>query len=107
MEPDLHDSPRRRVEPEVRDWRRHVLEQAGFHQALARLLADDGDGDLHDLLNPLHRGCPARPPTMATSTCTTCSTSSTAVARPSWPPGSWLRSEGPDGEGGIRTLGRG
>jgi hypothetical protein len=57
MEPDLHHSPRRRVEPEVSDWRRHVLEQAGFHHALAAQLAADGDVDLHDLLNLVDRGC--------------------------------------------------
>ena len=58
MEPDLQDSPRRRVDGDVRDWRRHVLEQAGFHQALARQLAGDGDVDLHGLLNLVDRGCP-------------------------------------------------
>jgi hypothetical protein len=58
MEPDLHHPPRRRVDPDVSDWRRHVLEQAGFHPALARQLAADGGVDLHDLLNLVDRGCP-------------------------------------------------
>ena len=58
MEPDLHNSPRRRIDPEVRDWRSHVLGQAGFHPALARQLAADVDVDLHDLLNLVDRGCP-------------------------------------------------
>ena len=58
MEPDLHRSPGGRVDREVSDWRRHVLEQAGFEQALARELADRGDVDLHDLLNLVDRGCP-------------------------------------------------
>jgi hypothetical protein len=46
------------VETEVRDWRRHVLEQAGFQQALARELAAAADVDLHNLLNLVDRGCP-------------------------------------------------
>lgn len=58
MEPDLHNSPSRRVDPDVRDWRRHVLEHAGFHHALARQLAASGDVDLHDLLDLVERGCP-------------------------------------------------
>ena len=57
MEPDLHRSPGR-VDREVSDWRRHVLEQAGFERALASELADRGDVDLHDLLNLVDRGCP-------------------------------------------------
>ena len=58
MEPDLHRSPGGRVDREVSDWRRHVLEQAGFERALAGELADRGDVDLHDLLNLVDRGCP-------------------------------------------------
>ena len=54
MEPDLHH----RVEPEIREWRRRVLRQAGFGDELARSLADDGDVDLHDLLKLVDRGCP-------------------------------------------------
>jgi hypothetical protein len=46
------------VETEVRDWRRQVLEQAGFQQALARELAAAADVDLHNLLNLVDRGCP-------------------------------------------------
>jgi hypothetical protein len=57
MEPDLHDSPRRRVEPEVEAWRRNILSQAGFDAALARTLAADADIDLHDLLELVDRGC--------------------------------------------------
>jgi hypothetical protein len=58
MEPDLHHWPRRRVEPEIRTWRRRVLRQAGFRDELSRRLADDGDVDLHDLLKLVDRGCP-------------------------------------------------
>jgi hypothetical protein len=58
MERDLHQRPRRQVEPDVRDWRRQVLRQAGFHDELARRLSDDGDVDLHDLLRLVDRGCP-------------------------------------------------
>ena len=58
MEPDLHRSPGGRVDREVSDWRRHVLEQAGFERAVAGELADRGDVDLHDLLNLVDRGCP-------------------------------------------------
>jgi hypothetical protein len=58
MEPDLHRRPPHHVEPEVRDWRRQVLRQAGFDDGLARHLAADGDVDLHDLLELVDRGCP-------------------------------------------------
>jgi hypothetical protein len=58
MEPDLHHRPRRRVQPEVRDWRRQLLRQAGFRDELARRLADEGDVDLHALLELVDRGCP-------------------------------------------------
>jgi len=46
------------VETEVRDWRRQVLEQAGFQRVLARELAAAADVDLHNLLNLVDRGCP-------------------------------------------------
>jgi hypothetical protein len=58
MEPDLHRPPRRRVEPDVMVWRRHVLRQAGFGEDLARHLAEDGGVDLHDLLKLVDQGCP-------------------------------------------------
>ena len=58
MEPDLHRSSGGHGGREVSDWRRQVLEQAGFEQALASELADRGDVDLHDLLNLVDRGCP-------------------------------------------------
>jgi len=58
MERDLPRRPRRRVEPELRDWRHHVLRQAGFGDALARQLAAEGEVDLHDLLKLVDRGCP-------------------------------------------------
>jgi hypothetical protein len=58
MEPDPHHRPRRRVEPEIRDWRRRVLRQAGLQDELARRLADEGALDLHALLELVDRGCP-------------------------------------------------
>ena len=58
MEPNLHRRPRRWVEPEVADWRRRILRRAGFRSELARELADDGDIDLHDVLELVDRGCP-------------------------------------------------
>jgi hypothetical protein len=58
MEFDLKRPPRRPIAPDVRDWRRQVLEHAGFHDTLARKLAADGDVDLHDLLKLVDRGCP-------------------------------------------------
>jgi hypothetical protein len=58
MEHDLQRRPRRRVEREIRDWRRRVLRQAGFEDDLARRLANTGDLDLHDLLKLVDRGCP-------------------------------------------------
>ena len=51
----LHRPP---VTPDVRDWRRQLLRQAGFDNALAEQLAADGDIDLHDLLGLVDRGCP-------------------------------------------------
>ena len=58
MESGLHRRPPRHVQPEVREWRREVLRQAGFQDSLARQLALDGDVDLHDLLKLVDRGCP-------------------------------------------------
>jgi hypothetical protein len=58
MEGHLHQRPRRQVDPSVRDWRRRILWQAGFQDQLARRLADDGDVDLHDLLELVDHGCP-------------------------------------------------
>ena len=58
MEPDLQRPQRRGVAPDVRDWRRQVLRQAGFDDTLARRLAADGAVDLHDLLKLVDRGCP-------------------------------------------------
>jgi hypothetical protein len=58
MDADRQRRPRRRVEPDVRDWRGHVLRQAGFQDALARRLAADGEVDLHDVLELVDRGCP-------------------------------------------------
>jgi hypothetical protein len=58
MDAHLHRPPRRRLEPEVLGWRRHVLRQAGFHEPLAGELAANGDVDLHDLLKLVDRGCP-------------------------------------------------
>jgi hypothetical protein len=58
MESDLQRPPRRSVAPDVRDWRRQVLQHAGFDDTLARKLAADGDVDLHDLLKLVDRGCP-------------------------------------------------
>lgn len=58
MEPNLDRPPTRSVAPEVRDWRREVLRQAGFADRLAGELAADGGVDLHDLLRLVDRGCP-------------------------------------------------
>ena len=58
MKPDLHSRRPRHVDPDVREWRRHVLQQAGFDEGLAWQLAVDGDVDLHDLLKLVDRGCP-------------------------------------------------
>jgi hypothetical protein len=57
MEPDLHRPPKRRVAPEIRDWRTGVLRHAGFKDDLARRLASDADVDLHDLLELVDAGC--------------------------------------------------
>lgn len=51
-------STRRHVPGEVLVWRRNVLCQAGCDPALARHLAEDGDIDVHELLNLIDRGCP-------------------------------------------------
>jgi hypothetical protein len=58
MESDLQRRQRRSVAPAIRDWRRDVLQQAGFEDTLARELAADGGVDLHDLLKLIDRGCP-------------------------------------------------
>lgn len=58
MESNLDRPPTHRVAPEVRDWRRQVLRQAGFSDQLAGELAADGAVDLHDLLELVDRGCP-------------------------------------------------
>jgi hypothetical protein len=57
MEPDLRRPPKRRVAPEIRDWRTGVLRQAGFEDDLARRLAADADVDLRDLLELVDAGC--------------------------------------------------
>jgi hypothetical protein len=57
MEPDLHRPPKRRVAPEIRDWRTGVLRHADFKDDLARRLASDTDVDLHDLLELVDAGC--------------------------------------------------
>ena len=58
MESDLQRPQRRSLAPDVRDWRRQVLQHAGFEARLARELAADGSVDLHDLLKLVDRGCP-------------------------------------------------
>lgn len=58
MESNLDQPPTLWVGPEVRDWRRRVLRQAGFTDRLAGELAADGGVDLHDLLKLVDRGCP-------------------------------------------------
>jgi len=55
VEPELRH---RHIDPEVRNWRRHVLRAAGFRDDLASELAAAGDVDLHDLLKLVDRGCP-------------------------------------------------
>jgi hypothetical protein len=57
MEYEL-DHPRCTLEPEVRNWRRHLLRQAGFNDVLARQLGDDSGIDVHDVLALVDRGCP-------------------------------------------------
>jgi hypothetical protein len=58
MERHTHRPAPRHVPRDVLLWRRGVLLRAGCDPALARALAADGDIDLHDLLNLIHRGCP-------------------------------------------------
>jgi len=48
----------RPVSAETSEWRRGLLEQAGFPRPLAGRLAVEADMDLHDLLNLVDRGCP-------------------------------------------------
>jgi hypothetical protein len=45
-------------EPELREWRRARLIQAGFTPELATRLGWDGRIDVHDLLELVDRGCP-------------------------------------------------
>ena len=47
-----------RVPSDVVEWRRMLLAEAGFAEALAHRLARDADYDLHGLLNLVDRGCP-------------------------------------------------
>jgi hypothetical protein len=58
MERHLHRPVRPHLPLEVRDWRRHVLAQAGFAPPLAAQLAAASEVDLHDLLRLVDRGCP-------------------------------------------------
>jgi hypothetical protein len=51
-------SLRKRPEPELREWRRARLIQAGFEPGLATSLGFDARIDLHDLLGLVDRGCP-------------------------------------------------
>jgi hypothetical protein len=45
-------------EPELREWRRARLIQAGFPPELATRLGWDGRVDIHDLLELVDHGCP-------------------------------------------------
>lgn len=51
-------SLRRTEEPELREWRRARLIQAGFAPELATQLGFDERIDVHDLLQLVDRGCP-------------------------------------------------
>jgi hypothetical protein len=48
----------RRPEPELREWRRARLIDAGFAPKLATSLGFDPRIDIHDLLELVDRGCP-------------------------------------------------
>jgi hypothetical protein len=48
----------RHPEPELREWRRARLIQAGFAPELATALGSDARIDIHDLLELVDRGCP-------------------------------------------------
>ena len=48
----------RHPEPELREWRRARLIQAGFRPELATALGSDARIDIHDLLELVDRGCP-------------------------------------------------
>jgi hypothetical protein len=41
----------------VYEWRRHVLEDAGYDHAAANLLASQSDVDLHQAVELLEEGC--------------------------------------------------
>jgi hypothetical protein len=58
MDSDVHRPRGDRVDQLWTEWRRRVLFQAGFGDALARRLASDPALDLHDLLELVDRGCP-------------------------------------------------
>jgi hypothetical protein len=58
MGPERHSPAGPHVPAEVVDWRRRLLEQAGFTEPLAGRVAADPDFDLHDLLGLVERGCP-------------------------------------------------
>jgi hypothetical protein len=51
-------SLRKAHEPELREWRRARLIQAGFEPELATRLGWDERIDVHDLLELVDRGCP-------------------------------------------------
>jgi hypothetical protein len=51
-------SLQRKPEPELREWRRARLIEAGFGPGLATRLGWDGRVDVHDLLELVDRGCP-------------------------------------------------
>jgi hypothetical protein len=51
-------SVRRANEPELREWRRARLIQAGFAPEQATQLGFDERIDVHDLLELIDRGCP-------------------------------------------------
>jgi hypothetical protein len=51
-------SVQKEYEPELREWRRARLIQAGFAPEMATRLGWDGRIDVHDLLGLVDRGCP-------------------------------------------------
>jgi hypothetical protein len=56
--PNVRRSRDVRRQPDVIDWRRQYLAQAGVDADLARVVAADLRWDLHALLQLLDRGCP-------------------------------------------------